>query len=150
MSLQQSTGVKTDYVGMLRSMIPSNPEGALNAAKSLCQKDPNVNVHQIAELFLQNNRVQEMTAFLVECMKANRQEDSQWQTKALELNLMGAPHVAEAILQMGIWNQYDRQKVANLCEQKGNLQRALENYTDLKDIKRVVLNTHMINHEWLA
>ena len=63
---------------------------------------------------------------------------------------MAAPHVAEAILQMEIWNQFNRQQIALLCEQKGNLQRALENFSDIKDIKRVILNTHMINKDWLV
>ena len=69
----------------------SSPENALNVAKTLFQRDPNINVHGIAELFLQFNRLQEMTAFLVECMRLNRPEDGPWQTKALEMNLIAAP-----------------------------------------------------------
>lgn len=59
-----------------------------------------------------------MTAFLVDCMKENKPEDGVWQSRVLEQNLMMAPQVAEAILQMGIWSQFDRQKIAQLCEQK--------------------------------
>jgi len=50
-----------------------------------------------------------MTAFLVECMKSNKPEDGPWQTKVLEYNLRAAPQVADSILQLGQWNQYNRQ-----------------------------------------
>jgi len=53
MKLQSSAGVKMDYVTMLRSMILTDPQGAMNTAIRLCQQDPNLNVHQLAELFLQ-------------------------------------------------------------------------------------------------
>jgi len=51
---------------------------------------------------------------------------------------------------MGKWNQYNKQKVASLCESRGLFTRALENYSEIKDIKRCVLNTHAINPEWLT
>jgi clathrin heavy chain len=43
----------------------------------------------------------------------------------------------------------DRLKIAQLCERAQLYQRALEHYTDLQDIKRVLSNTHMINAEFL-
>lgn len=58
-------------------------------------------------------------------MKDNKPEDGPWQTRALEVNIMAAPQVAEAIFQMGKWTQFNRYKVAVLCEQKGLYQRAL-------------------------
>lgn len=92
-----------------------------------------------------------MTAFLVDCMKRNVPEDGQWQTKVLESNIMlGHFQVVDAIFQMDIWNQYNRQQIAARCEQKGFFQRALENFTDIKDIRRVVLNTQSLNPEWLV
>jgi clathrin heavy chain len=57
---------------------------------------------------------------------------------------MIAPQIVESILQMKIWSLYNRAKIAALCEQKGMYQRALENYTDIKDIKRVLLNSHAL------
>jgi len=32
---------------------------------------------------------------------------------------MAAPQVADAILNMEMWNQFNKQKIAMLCEQKG-------------------------------
>ncbi|CAK75677.1 unnamed protein product (macronuclear) [Paramecium tetraurelia] len=149
MQLQQQFGVSTDYMAMLRNMMMQSPEQALAMAKSLYQRDQSINVHQIAELFEQFQRLPEMTAFLVECMKNNRAEDGPLQTKVLCLNLQAAAQVADAILSMNIWTQFDRIRVAQLCEQKGLYQRALENYSDPKDVKRVILNTHALPPEFL-
>lgn len=101
-------------------------------------------------MFLQFNRLQEFTAFLVECMTQNRPEDGVLQSKALEMNLVSAPQVADAILQMKQWTQFNRERIAHLCEQKGLYMHALENYSDPKDVRRVVLNTHSIDLKWLA
>ena len=148
LQLGGSTG-QVDWVNMIRSMAHTNPDAALNTAKEAAKNG--ANIYQIAEVFLQNNRIQELTGFLVESMKDNKAEDASWQTKVLELNLMGFPQVADALFQMDIWKLYDRKRIGQLCEQKGMPQRALENYTDFQDIRRVILNfTVNLNQEWLV
>jgi clathrin heavy chain len=127
-----------------------NPEGALQFAKKLYERNKNLNVHQIADLFLQRNRIQEFTSLLFDCMRENRPEDANYQTKVLEVNIMIAPQIVESILQMKIWKLYNKPKIAALCEQKGLYQRALENYTDIKDIKRVLLNSHALSPEFIG
>jgi type II secretory pathway component PulL len=69
LQLQQSMGGKMDYSSVLSSMIPSDPQGAMKMAISVCQKDNSQNVHQFAEIFLRFNRLAELTQFLLECMK---------------------------------------------------------------------------------
>ena len=44
-----------------------------------------------------------------------------------------------------MFSHYDRAHIASLCEKAGLLQRALEHYTDLYDIKRAVVHTHLLN-----
>jgi hypothetical protein len=39
-------------------MVDTNPTGALDYSKKLYEKDKNLNIHQIADLFLQRNRIQ--------------------------------------------------------------------------------------------
>lgn len=56
---------------------------------------------------------------------------------------MSAPQVADAILGNAMFTHYDRAHVAQLCEKAGLLQRALEHYTDLYDIKRAVVSASM-------
>lgn len=58
----------------------------------------------------------------------------------MELNLWSSPSIAESIFQLGSWTFYKKPSIAALCEQKGLYLRALENYTDIKDIKWIVLN----------
>jgi hypothetical protein len=58
MKYAQANGVQINIAESLRSMIDINPEGALQYAKSLYQKDKNLNVQQLADLFLQRNRIQ--------------------------------------------------------------------------------------------
>lgn len=69
MSYAQKFGIKVDVGASLRSMIDVNPEGALQYAKKLYQKDKTINVHQIADMFLQRNRIQEFTSLLFDCMR---------------------------------------------------------------------------------
>lgn len=61
------------------------------------------------------------------------------------MNLMSAPQVADAILGNAMFTHYDRPHVAQLCEKAGLLQRALEHYTDLYDIKRAVVSISLKN-----
>ena len=138
-------GFQIDYTEQIRSMVDMNPEGALKFAKSVWEKNKSLNIHQIADLFLQRNRHQEFTSLLFDCMRDNKPEDANYQTKVLEINIVIAPQIVESILQMKIWKLYNKPKIAALCEQKGLYQRALENYTDIKDIKRVLLNSHALS-----
>ncbi len=62
---------------------------------------------------------------------------------------MSHPQVADAILGNKIFSHYDRAHIASLCEQAGLFQRALEHYTDLFDIKRAIIHTHLLNPDWL-
>jgi putative ubiquitin-RnfH superfamily antitoxin RatB of RatAB toxin-antitoxin module len=68
----------------------------------------------------------------------------------LEINLVTNPQVADAILANGTLTHYDRPRIAQLCEKAGLYMRALQHYTDLKDIKRVIINTHAIDPQALV
>ena len=68
----------------------------------------------------------------------------------LEINLVTNPQVADAILANGTLTHYDRPRIAQLCEKAGLYMRALQHYTDLVDIKRVLINTHAIEPQQLV
>lgn len=70
--------------------------------------NPSTNVHQVAEIFIQAGKFKEMSAFLVDCMKQNRPEDSLLQTKVLEWNIINEPNIVDAIFDLTKWNQYNR------------------------------------------
>ncbi|KAH9458268.1 hypothetical protein Pst134EB_010570 [Puccinia striiformis f. sp. tritici] len=66
------------------------------------------------------------------------------------MNLLNAPQVADAILGNAMFSHYDRPSVANLCEKARLLQRALEHYEDISDIKCVLVHTNILNTDWLV
>ena len=89
--------------------------------------------------------MREGTAFLLDALAGDKAEEGPLQTKLLEINLVTNPQVADAILANGTLTHYDRPRIAQLCEKAGLYMRALQHYTDLKDIKRAIVNTHAID-----
>ncbi|KAI9389626.1 hypothetical protein POPTR_008G070600v4 [Populus trichocarpa] len=109
-----------------------------------------VDYNTITDLFLQRNLIREATAFLLDVLKPNLPEHGYLQTKVLEINLVTFPNVADAILANGMFSHYDRPRIAQLCEKAGLYIRALQHYTELPDIKRVIVNTHAIEPQALV
>lgn len=151
MAYTGQTGQKLDYMFMLQSMMMNNPQGAVALAKmGVKQVPPPFDVNTVADLFLQRNMIREATAFLLEALAGDRPEQAALQTKLLEINLVTNPPVADAILAQGTLTHYDRPRIAQLCEKAGLYMRALQHYTDLPDIKRVLANTHAIDPQALV
>eukprot|EP01114_Cavostelium_apophysatum_P018457 TRINITY_DN570_c0_g1_i1.p1 TRINITY_DN570_c0_g1~~TRINITY_DN570_c0_g1_i1.p1 ORF type:complete len:1701 (-),score=654.78 TRINITY_DN570_c0_g1_i1:153-5255(-) len=147
----QRVGYSADWSVLLNNLADTNPEAAGTLATSLCSaKPPLVNVNTVVDMFLKRGKFQQVTSLLLEVLKGNRPEEGPLQTKLLEVNLMNAPPVAEAILGNEMFTHYDRPRIATLCEKAGLFQRALEHYTDINDIKRVMTNTHAISPEFLV
>ena len=112
--------------------------------------EPLVDINSAVDVFMELNMVQQCTSFLLDALKNNRPNEGPLQTRLLEMNLLTAPQVADAIMGNQMFTHYDRPHIAQLCEKAGLLQRALEHYTDTYDIKRAVVHTHMLNPEWLV
>ena len=110
---------------------------------------------------MSQNMIQPATSFLLDALKENKPEQGPLQTRLLEMNLIHAPQVADAILGNEMFSYYDRPRIANLCEKAGLLQRvkifaypqrrklrpsvqALEHYEDLADIKRAIVHTNVL------
>lgn len=142
-------GANIDVTQMIKDNVNTNPQSALALAKNFC-KTGKISAHKAAEIFVQAGKPQELTAFCVECLQDNRPEDAQLQTVVLEYCLKSNPTFAETIFQSGKWTQYIKPRIGPLCEQKGLLPRALECYTDVKDIKRIILNTQMFQFDFLV
>jgi len=112
-----------------------------------------VDINATVDIFMHMGDVKNVTNILLEYLKprGDREEDGLLQTRLLEINLLATPQVADAILESDEYkfSHYDRLKIAQLCERAQLYQRALEHYTELQDIKRVLSNTHAINPEFL-
>ncbi|GAV05648.1 hypothetical protein RvY_15748 [Ramazzottius varieornatus] len=146
----KKVGYNPDYIFILRQIMRTNPEQGAAFAKLLVQDDePLADINQIVDVFMEQNMVQQCTQFLLEALKNNRPSEGPLQTRLLEMNLLAAPQVADAILGNQMFSHYDRAHIAQLCEKSGLLQRALEHYTDLYDIKRAIVHTHLLNPEWV-
>ncbi|XP_047097901.1 clathrin heavy chain [Schistocerca piceifrons] len=147
----KKVGYTPDYIFLLRNVMRINPDQGVTFAQMLVQDDePLADINQIVDIFMEQNMVPQCTAFLLDALKNNRPAEGPLQTRLLEMNLMSAPQVADAILSNQMFTHYDRAHIAQLCEKAGLLQRALEHYTDLYDIKRAVVHTHLLNPEWLV
>lgn len=72
---------------------------------------------------MSQNMIQPATSFLLDALKDNKPEQGPLQTRLLEMNLVHAPQVADAILGNEMFTHYDRPRIANLCEKAGLLQR---------------------------
>ena len=69
--------------------------------------------------------IQLATSFLLDsdALKDNKPEQGLSQTRPLEMSLIHAPRVADAILSNKMFSYYDRRRFANFCEKAGLLQR---------------------------
>lgn len=149
----QRVNYQCDYGFMLQQIVRQNPAGALEFAKKLCNPEGAqlLDANSILDTFMAMNLLREATAFLLEALKGNRKEEGFLQTKLLEINLKGGmPQVADAILGNEMFSHYDKAAIGHLCEQAGLFQRALEHYTEVADVKRVMNNSQMINPEFLV
>ncbi|XP_077996054.1 clathrin heavy chain 1 isoform X2 [Glandiceps talaboti] len=147
----KKVGYTPDYIFLLRNVMRISPEQGLGFSQMLvADEEPLADINQIVDVFMEQNMVQQCTSFLLDALKNNRPSEGHLQTRLLEMNLLSAPQVADAILGNQMFTHYDRAHIAQLCEKAGLLQRALEHYTDLYDIKRAVVHTHLLNPEWLV
>eukprot|EP00286_Rhodomonas_abbreviata_P018853 CAMPEP_0181303774 /NCGR_PEP_ID=MMETSP1101-20121128/8752_1 /TAXON_ID=46948 /ORGANISM="Rhodomonas abbreviata, Strain Caron Lab Isolate" /LENGTH=1715 /DNA_ID=CAMNT_0023409399 /DNA_START=168 /DNA_END=5311 /DNA_ORIENTATION=+ len=148
----QRVGYNPEWTSILQNMVVLNPEGAVQLAQMLVNQDggSKVDVAAVADLFLQRNMLQQTTAFLLAALKDNKPEEAALQTKLLEINLRNnAAQVAEAIMANGQLTHYDRPQIGGLCERAGLFQRALEHYTELKDLKRVIVHASQMQPDFL-
>jgi len=146
----KKVGYQADFSMIMRNMVATNPEAAVPLAKNLLDnKPPLVDINVVVEVFLQHNKLQEITSILLDALKANLPEQAHLQTKLLEMNIMNAPQVAEAIFQMRMFTHYDKKYIGSLCEKAGLYQRAMEHYTETPDIKRCLAHSHTMSPEFL-
>ncbi|KAK9455049.1 hypothetical protein V1511DRAFT_510868 [Dipodascopsis uninucleata] len=144
-------GYNPDYAVLLQNIVRFNPEKGAEFATQLANNEggPLVDINKVVDIFLSQNMIQQATAFLLDALKNNVPEEGPLQTRLLEMNLMSAPQVADAILANNMFSYYDKTRIASLCEKAGLFQRALEHYDDISDIKRVIVHTNVLDPEFL-
>lgn len=144
-------GYTPDWLYLLQRTLQTDGQGAVQLALQIVQQDPPpLDLNQITELFLQRQMIREATSFLLDVLKPNLPEHANLQTKVLEINLTMFPNVADAILSNNMFTHYDRPRIAQLCEKAGLYMSAMQHYTELTDLKRVVVNAPAIEPQSLV
>ena len=121
----KKVGYTPDYTALLQHIMRASPEKGAEFASQLVNDEngPLVDVERVVDIFMSQNMIQPATSFLLDALKENKPEQGHLQTRLLEMNLVHAPQVADAILGNEMFTYYDRPWIANLCEKAGLLQR---------------------------
>ncbi|KZV62300.1 clathrin heavy chain [Peniophora sp. CONT] len=146
-------GFHPDYVSLLQHIMRTNQDQGAEFAAQLVNIDSGalIDVERVVDIFRAQYMIQLATSFFHDALKENKAEQGHLQTRLLEMNLLHAPQVADAILGNEMSTHYDRPRTANLCEKAGLLQRVpLERYEDIADIKRAILQTNILPVDWLV
>ncbi|KAF8159760.1 hypothetical protein B0H34DRAFT_858496 [Crassisporium funariophilum] len=148
----KKVGYTPDFVQLLQHIMRTDPQKGAGFAAQLVNDEngPLVDIERVVDIFMSQGMIEAATSFLLDALKDNKPEQGHLQTRLLELNLVNAPQVADAILGNDLFTHYDRPRIANLCEKAGLLQRALEHYEDIADIKRAIVHTTALEPAWLV
>ncbi|KAF2810277.1 clathrin heavy chain [Mytilinidion resinicola] len=140
-----------DYTVLLQHIVRINVEKGAEFASALAKhpSGPQVDIDRVVDIFQSQGAIQQATAFLLDVLSGNKPEQGHLQTKLLEMNLLNAPQVADAILGNEMFSYYDKPRIAQLCENAGLLTRALEHNDDPAAIKRIIVQTDKLPEEWL-
>ena len=124
----KKVGYTPDYPQLLQHLVRINPDKGAEFATQLVNDEngPMVDLERVVDIFMSQNMIQQATSFLLDALKDNKPEQAPLQTRLLEMNLMNAPQVADAILSNEMFSHYDRPRIANLCEKAGLMQRVSE------------------------
>jgi clathrin heavy chain len=147
----ESVGYRPDYNVLLQHIVRVNPDKGTEFASSLAKHEGGalISIDRVVDIFQSQGMIQQATAFLLDVLSNNLPEEGHLQTKLLEMNLLNAPQVADAILGNEMFSHYDKTRVAQLCENAGLLTRALEHTEEPSSIKRMIVQTDKIPEEWL-
>ncbi|KAF2857775.1 clathrin heavy chain [Piedraia hortae CBS 480.64] len=146
----RSVGYNPDFNSLLQHITRVNPDKGAELATNLANADPSLlDVDRTVDIFQSQGMIQQATSFLLEVLAPNKPEQGHLQTRLLEMNLLNAPQVADAMLGNDMFSYYDKPRIAKLCENAGLIARALELYDDPTSIKRCIVQTDKLGEEFL-
>ncbi|OLY81644.1 Clathrin heavy chain 1 [Smittium mucronatum] len=147
----QKTGFTPNWTELLSQAASLDADKARDLAISLVKATPPlISAESAATILMGKNLIPQTTSFLLDVLRDNLESDGPLQTKLLEMNLIHAPQVADAILSNKVFTHFDKSRIAQLCERANLYQRALELYTDIDDIKRVIVHTNILGTDWIV
>ncbi|OQR71823.1 clathrin heavy chain 1-like [Tropilaelaps mercedesae] len=110
----KKVGYLPDYIQILRQVVRVAPDQGPVVIQMLVAdgEQPLAHVAQIFDEFMEANLVEQCTAFLLDALKHNRPTEGALQTRLLEMNLITAPQVADAILGNEMFSHHDITHIA--------------------------------------
>lgn len=148
----ESQNYSPDYDQLLRHIVQINPDKGAEFATNLYKANPStplIDMERVVNIFQSQAMYQAATSFLLDVLSGNLPEQGGLQTRLLEMNLIQAPQVADAILGNDMFTHFDKPRIAQLCENAGLISRALELSEDPANIKRLVVQTDKLSEEWI-
>ena len=147
----KQVGYRPDYNSLFQHIVRINPDKGAEFATSLAKDEngPLLDIERAVDIFQSQAMYQPATSFLLDVLSANSPEQAHLQTRLLEMNLMHAPQVADAILGNDMFSYFDKTRIAQLCENAGLATRALELSEDPAAIKRLIVQTDKLTEDWL-
>lgn len=74
-----------DYIYLLRQVMRTNPDqGVAFAGMLVADEEPLADINQIVDIFMEQNMVQQCTAFLLDALKNNRPTEGHLQTRSVQ------------------------------------------------------------------
>jgi clathrin heavy chain len=127
----QKVGYQPDYNYLLQLIMRTDPDKGGEFASLLINNEdgPLVKLESVLDIFASMNMIQQATSFLLDALKGDKPEHAALQTRLIEMNLLHAPQVADAILGNEMFHHYDRSYIAGLCEKAGLFQRVKNKVT---------------------
>lgn len=140
-----------NYLELFKRVLQANPAASAKFASKIYEKDSKLlDSNVLIDIYIQTNCFKDATSYLLEIMKEDKEEQGDLQTRLIEMNLIYSPvQVSDSILGQKLYSHFDKKKIAMLCEKAGLVQHALENYEDIIDIKRCIIQTNLIDPQWL-
>eukprot|EP01127_Copromyxa_protea_P002769 TRINITY_DN1272_c0_g1_i1.p1 TRINITY_DN1272_c0_g1~~TRINITY_DN1272_c0_g1_i1.p1 ORF type:complete len:1717 (+),score=471.10 TRINITY_DN1272_c0_g1_i1:887-6037(+) len=136
----QEENFNPNWMALFVSVLNRNPANAASFARSLIKRpDPLLDTNAVVDALMERNMVKDTTSLLLDVLE-NKEEHGALQTKLFEINLKAVPHIANALFENNLFSFYDKQHIAHLCEQVGFYQRALQHYTDITDVRRLLIS----------
>ncbi|KAI9729007.1 MAG: hypothetical protein M1828_000092 [Chrysothrix sp. TS-e1954] len=147
----KQVGYTPNFNDLLQHIVRINPDKGAEFATALAKDEngPLVDIERVVDIFQSQAMYQPATSFLLDILSANQPEQAHLQTRLLEMNLMHAPQVADAILGNDMFSHFDRPRIAQLCENAGLATRAVELTEDPVAIKRIIVQTDKFSEDFL-
>ena len=142
--------VNPDYGNLLSIAIKSNPLESISFAKTLLSKNPPVlTVGVVFDAYFEGGHIDELCTLMKETLQSNTEESGPYQTRLLEILFDYNANMAADILSKHIFNAYDKDRIGRLCENNNMIMLALENYTSIDNIKRLIVRTDVLDFKFI-